>query len=332
MNVDELVKQSGVSRSTVFRFLRGNNVRDNAREAIISAMKSLGYEEEKAFTKNLDLIIEVSATEEMDHFLGFTQVINGITFAAEQHGIEVKLCRRDKNQISTVYSNKYKKNKGVIVMGKDIATEEAEAKRLIENNIPHVFVNRVFENRQISFVAVDLIKAGYDITRYLLNMGHKNIAILGCTHSLRADKHKIQGYKDAMSESETKVSDDFCITDANIEELETYIESFFENGKKPDAFVGICDTYAMKFISIAEKHGYKVPDDIAVVGMDDVASSEFFRPALTTIHIPFYEIGVMAVDNLLKQMTKNVSSMQTILGHKIVERESSKRVSNTHYV
>lgn len=325
MNVDELVRLSGVSRSTVFRFLRGDNVRDAAKVAIISAMKDLGYHDEKAFTQNLDLIIEVSTTEAIDHFLGFTQVINGITFAAEQYGIEVKLCRRDEEQLATVYSGKYEKNKGVIVIGKDIDLEEAEAQKLIENKIPHVFVNRVFDNRQISFVAVDLVKAGYDVTRYLIDMGHKNIAVLGCTQNLRADRHKVQGYKNAMSESEIKVSEDLCITNAKPEKLEAYIESFFENGKKPDAFVGICDTYAMKFVSIAEKHGYKVPDDIAVVGMDGIAQSEFFRPALTTLHVPFYEMGVMAVDSLLKQMTKNVSSIQTILSHKMIERQSSRK-------
>ena len=322
MNVDELVKKSGVSRSTVFRFLRGSNVRDCAKEAITDAMKSLGYESEKAFTQSLNLVIEISVTEETNNFQGFAQVINGITQSAQRHGIEVKLTARDKAQLSAAYDGKAARNRGVIVIGKDIPTEESEAELLIKNQIPHVFINRVFEDRRISFVAVDLVQAGYDITRFLIEESHKNIAILGCTELMRADRDKINGFKLAIAESDTKVSEEFFIPDAKKETVEHHLESLFENGKKPDAFIGICDTYAMKFVTIAEKHGYSVPGDISVVGMDDVASSEFFRPALTTVHVPFYEIGVAAVENLLTQMTKNVKSIKTLLNHEIITRDS----------
>lgn len=328
MNIDEIVKQSGVSRSTVFRFLRGNNVRGAARDAIISAMQSLGYENEKVLNENLDLEIEISASEDMDNFLGFTQVINGITFAADEHGIRVRLVRRNPSQFSNAYDKSFSRNKGVIVIGKSIDDERLEAGKLTANNIKHVFINRVFSDSNISYVAVNLVEAGFDITRYLLAMGHRNIAILGDTQSLRVDRDKIQGYKNALSKSDIPVSELLCITDAKKERIDMHLESFFKNGNVPDAFVGICDTYAMKFIAIAEKHGFKVPRDIAVVGMDDVASSEFFRPALTTVHVPFYEIGVLAVDSILKQMIKNVKSTQIILNHNIVIRQSCSENSN----
>jgi len=112
------------------------------------------------------------------------------------------------------------------------------------------------------------------------------------------------------------------VSDAKKTDLEEIFKKFFEDGFKPDAFVGICDTYAMKFIGVAESFGYKVPDDIAVVGMDDIDSSEYFRPALTTVHIPFYEMGVLAVDSLLKQASQNVKSIRTIVNHHIVIRQS----------
>jgi LacI family transcriptional regulator len=86
MNVENIVKASGVSRSTVFRFLRGENVRSGAKTAIISAMDKLGYSNERAVNSQLHLEIEVSTSEEVDGFLGFTQVVNGITHAADQHG------------------------------------------------------------------------------------------------------------------------------------------------------------------------------------------------------------------------------------------------------
>ena len=78
----------------------------------------------------------------------------------------------------------------------------------------------------------------------------------------------------------------------------------------------------MQFIGLAERLGYRVPQDIAVAGMDDVPTSEMFRPSLTTVHIPFYEMGVLAVDALLKQTNQNVKSVRAVLAHHLVVRES----------
>lgn len=326
MNIDEVVKHSGVSRSTVFRFLKGDNVRTNAKISIISAMQQLGYNDEKAVNSQLNLEIEISASEDMSDFLGFTQVINGITYAADQRGVKVRIVRRGTSQINADYDNWDNGQIGVIVIGKNIHDEKLEAQKLLENSIPHVFINRILNDNAVSYVSVDLVQAGYDITKYLIDKGHRKIAICGDVSNLRVDRDKIEGYKKALADSDILMSEKLCITDANKTDMELYISKLFENGEKPDAFVGICDTYAMKFIGIAEQNGYKVPDNIAVVGMDDVASGEFFRPALTTVHIPFYEMGILAVDSLLKQTSQNVKSIRTIINHSIIVRNSCEKI------
>jgi len=322
MNIDEVVRCSGVSRSTVFRFLKGDNVRANAKMSIISAMQQLGYNDEKAVNSQLNLEIEISASEDMNDFLGLTQVIDGITYAAEQRGVKVRIVRRGAGQINSDYDNWDNGQIGVIVIGKNIHDESLEAQKFLEHNISHVFINRILSNNSISYVAIDVVQACFDITQYLIDKGHKKVAICGDIANFRVDRDKIEGYKKALANSDIEISDKLCITDANKNDMEVYISKLFENGEKPDAFVGICDTYAMKFIGIAEQNGYKVPDDIAVVGMDDVASGEFFRPALTTVHIPFYEMGLLAVDSLLKQTSQNIKSIKTIVNHSIIVRNS----------
>ena len=328
MNIDEVVKRSGVSRSTVFRFLKGDNVRATAKMSIISAMQQLGYNDEKAVNSQLNLEIEISASEDMNDFLGLTQVIDGITYAAKQRGVKVRIVRRGASQINADYDNWDNGQIGVVVIGKNIHDEKLEAQKLLEHNIPHVFINRILNDNSVSYVAVDVVQAGYDITKYLIDKGHKKIAICGDVSNYRVDRDKIAGYQNALLDNGIKISDKLCITNANKYEIELYISKLFENGEKPDAFVGICDTYAMKFIGIAEQNGYKVPDDIAVVGMDDVASGEFFRPALTTVHIPFYEMGILAVDSLLKQTSQNVKSIRTIVNHSIIVRNSCYTISH----
>ena len=253
MNINEVVKYSGVSRSTVFRFLKGDNIRPVAKMAVISAMQQLGYNDEKAVNAQMNLQIEISASEDMNGFLGFAKVIDGITYAAEKSGIKINIVRRAAAQINTDYENWDNSQIGVIVIGKNIHDEALEAQKFLNHNIPHVFINRILRNNSISYVAVDLVQAGYDITKYLLGKGHKKIAICGDVSNLRVDRDKIYGYKNAMSDYEIPIDEKLCIIDANKRDMETYIFKLFENGKKPDAFVGICDTYAMKFINIAKQ-------------------------------------------------------------------------------
>ena len=92
---------------------------------------------------------------------------------------------------------------------------------------------------------------------------------------------------------------------------------------RPTAFFGICDSYAMEFINKTHEMGLKVPDDIAVVGMDDLDIAQYYKPALTTMKTPFKELGVLAVDHLLELITGDLVSMKTIVKHSFFIRESS---------
>jgi DNA-binding LacI/PurR family transcriptional regulator len=321
LNIEQIVKTSGVSRSTVFRFLRGDNVRPAAKSAILAAMARLGYQNESAVNRQMNLEIEVSTSSDLDSFLGFTQVVNGITSMASQRGIQVNLVQRRGDQLPFAYEKWDGSKLGVIVIGKDMEEERLEAKLLLKYGIPHVFINRVMNDNAVSFVAVDLVKAGYDITKYLLERGKRRIGICGDVKTLRVDRDKIQGYQTALKEFGLPVSDGLCLTHVEKQQMEQAMEAMVREAH-PDAFVGICDTYAMKFIGVAERLGYQVPQQIGVVGMDDVATGAYFRPALTTVHIPFYEMGELAVDSLMKQTAQDVRSIRTIVNHGIIVRES----------
>ena len=91
----------------------------------------------------------------------------------------------------------------------------------------------------------------------------------------------------------------------------------------PDAFFGICDSYAMQFINRAHARGLKIPEDIAVVGMDDLEIAQYYKPALTSVRTPFGKMGALAVDHLLQLITEDIVSTKTIINHKLCIRESS---------
>lgn len=322
--IDDVVRVSGVSRSTVFRFLNGSNVRPEARKAILQAMEQLNYKSDAVYRQQ-NITIEISTASNYDSFKGFTEVVQGIMERAAEKGVTVNLVRRNGEQITADYSGWSTRNglKGIIVVGKNKEDEQKEAEIFLTKKIPHVFVNRVIDNPNISYVAVDLKKAAYDMVSYLIGNGHREIAVLGNPKTFKVDRDKLDGYKNAFLDNGIKVSEKYYFEIDKPEDWETQVRSMFEKGDVPTAYFGICDSYAMKFINLVHSLGYKVPEDIAVVGMDDIEAASYFKPAITSVHVPFRKMGITAVDNLLQLITDDdVSSMKTIIKHDLVIRES----------
>lgn len=320
---DDIIQKSGVSRSTVFRFLRGDNVRPEARNAIIRAMNELGYSTKDLFLK--DVVFEISVAKDFEKFKGFTEVIQGITERAEMKNIRIQLVIRTGDQIKKDYEKWIEKSnaKGVIIIGKDHENETLEAHWLKEKKIPHIFVNRVLEDSEISYVAVDVRKAACDIVEYLIQKGHRKIATLGYPDMLRIDRDKMAGYDDAFKKNGLKTDNKYKFVLKGGEHSVDAIEAILKMKDRPTAFFGICDSYAMEFINKAHEMGLKVPDDIAVAGMDDLDIAQYFKPALTTVKTPFKEMGILAVEHLLQILTEDLVSVKTIVKHSLHIREST---------
>ncbi len=325
--IADIVKVSGVSRSTVFRFFNGNNVRADAKKSIMQAMEQLNYRTDM-LDKYQNIVIEISVSNDFESFKGFTEVIHGIMERADERGICVQIARRTGAQIEKDYKQWQcgEALKGVVVIGKSIEDEQKEIKMVLEKKIPHIFVNRVLEEEGVSYVAVDLKKAAYDMVKYLMQKGHKNIAICGDPQSRKVDFDKLQGYKKAFEENKTKVSQKLYREVCNEQEWEEYFEQLLQKDNMPDAFLGICDSHAMKFIYKAQQKGYKVPQDIVVVGMDDIEMATYFKPALTTVHVPFKKMGIIAVESLVQLITDDqIDRICTIIKHTLVFRQSCGR-------
>lgn len=322
--IEDVVRVSGASRSTVFRFLNGSNVRPEVKKAILEAMEKLDYKSD-AIYKQKDITVEISVSENYEGFKGFAEVVQGITQRAEEKGIKVNICRRTGRSIEEAYSkcDAVSNQKGVIIIGKNIEDEEKESDIIVSKGIPHIFVNRVIEKSGISYVAVDLRKAAHDAVSHLIKLGHEKIGVIGVPGSMRVDRDKMEGYKDALQENGIKVSNAYFREVDSMEDWEANVRSMLGLKERPTAYFGICDSHAMKFIHIARSMGYKVPADIAVVGMDNVETAEYFRPSITSIHVPFKKMGILAVDHLLQLITDDeVVCLKTVINHRLVVRES----------
>jgi DNA-binding LacI/PurR family transcriptional regulator len=149
------------------------------------------------------------------------------------------------------------------------------------------------------------------------------IAVLGYPDKLRIDRDKLNGYYDAFLKNGLEIPEKYVYKLSGEEPADIAIENILNMKERPTAFFGICDSYAMEFINKAHTLGLKVPDDIAVAGMDNLDIAQYFKPSLTTVKTPFSKLGVLAVDNLLQLINHDLGSIKTIVKHRLFIRESS---------
>jgi len=323
--VEDIVHESGVSRSTVFRFLNGSNVRSEAKKSIIEAMEKLNFRSETLKRQN-NYNIEISISDNYEGFKGFADVVQGILQRADEMCISVNLCRRMGDDITSYYSrwNVKESNKGVIIVGKEILDEEEEVLMLLSKKIPHVFVNRIFEAEGVSWVSVDIEKAALEAVEHLISLGHKKIAVVGQQGRLRIDRNKVKGLKDAMEKHGIPIDERYIREVLKEEDFNDMVKEVLTIKDRPTAFFAICDSHAMKIMHIARNLGIRLPEELAVIGMDNVDTSEYSRPTLSTVHIPFKKMGILAVDNIIQLISDpEVSNIRTIVSHKLVIRDSS---------
>ena len=317
---DELVKQAGVSRSTVFRFLRGDNVRPAARQSILAAMKHLNMEPAD-YAVHEGRTILVSVGPGFESFKGYDLAITGFVDRGDAQGFRFEL-KSGSPAVPRVDQGVNDDLVGVVFLGRTIPEEDGESIRLRKRGIPHVFVNRVFDDPAVSWVSVDHQAAGREAVFHLMDHGFAEIGTWGHISSFRVDREKRRGYLAAHEERGVPIPES-CLSYDQDGDLEPAVERLIEQKRLPGAWFAASDEHALRLIKVLRQHGLSVPNDIAIVGMDDAGQAEFMNPSLTTIHIPFRAAGAAAFD-VLKHLIENPEqeSMRVVMKHRLVVRES----------
>lgn len=175
-----------------------------------------------------------------------------------------------------------------------------EVLSLLESrNIPYVRILPGDDLRRSSYVQIDSRRSAYDMTKYLLGIGHRDIGFLRGPKTNPISNARLEGFKDAMREADLKVKPQWVRTgtfnyDSSMEEAEAFLGS-----DRPTAVFTANDQMALALITVAHKKGLRVPEDISVVGCDDIPAARMTWPPLTTIRLPLSNMVAEAADMLL---------------------------------
>ncbi|WP_165311608.1 substrate-binding domain-containing protein [Vibrio ziniensis] len=328
----DLAKLAGVSTSTVSHVINKTRfVSDEIAERVNKAAQELNYAPSalaRSLKMNRTKTIGMLMTTSTNPFFG--EVVKGVERNCYQQGYNLILCNtegdheRMKASINTLLQ---KRVDGIILMCSTLVGERIDEFERYPD-IPVVVMDwgpMLFSSDKIQD---NSLFGGYIATKHLIECGHKHIGcITGPLHHHQAQM-RYEGYKRALREAKLEINPDWVVeSDFECQGGYDSFNKLLKSGSLPSAiFVGN-DMMAMGVINAANENNVSVPDDLSIIGYDDIHIAKFMSPALTTIHQPKFRLGKSAVDTLLKKLNKQSNKPEIIqLEPTLTIRKSVKNV------
>jgi len=210
------------------------------------------------------------------------------------------------------------------------ANDENLIKKVSQNNIPLVVLDRKTNYKNIPYVGIDNYRAFYNATSYLINAGHKKIYYLSEPITMGTLEDRLNGYKQALTDNGLNFQKDWLVIDKKLQNQKveggySVFKELLEKNIHPEAVLGVADTVIYGAMKAAYDLGLKIPEDISFMGNNDIYLSEYQMPALTTIKWPKKEMGRMAIKLLIDLINgKRIEEKKIILKTEIIERATVK--------
>jgi LacI family transcriptional regulator len=342
MNSKDIAKLAGVSRSTVSRVINNyDNVPEETKRKVLEIIKKYNYvphASARMLAGKRNKIIGVflydakaeAQTEHKKVFASayFNNFTSAIIDTAKEHGYNVLAVMiensKDWKNAKEIFYNKT--IDGGIFIG--IKNNDPNIKEIIEAGFKVALVDQDTKSADEAFsksiiINADNFTAAYKTVKYLVNKGHTKIAHITGDMSLLSAIERLEGYKKALIDSGILIKNSFIVRGFFT------VESGYKAAKKlllkekPTAiFIGN-DSMALGAIQAIQELGLKIPDDISIIGFDDIEIAKYITPSLTTNRIPIYDMAYIATTNLINSIEENSSfSASYLIPVEFIERNS----------
>lgn len=329
----DIAYRAGVSQPTVSRALRNSPlVNKETRERVQAIARELNYKVDinarklrSKESKTFALLFSEdpgSADTAISPF--FLSILANITRSSARKGYDLLISfQHYSDDWAADYEHTHKAD-GIIFLGYgDYLTYIAKIARLEEMGAHFIAWGPVLPNQPGHFIGCDNIDGGYQLTKHLIGLGHEKIAFIGSTGDFSPEfAGRYQGYTKALLEAKIVVNPKLQ-SDAHVNECDGSegMERLIKSGEEFTAVFCATDVIAMNAIRALNKHGIRVPEDVAVVGFDDIPMSSFCSPPLTTVKQDTQSAGELLVEKLVDLIEgREIQSQQ--LPTQIVVRES----------
>jgi LacI family transcriptional regulator len=254
-------------------------------------------------------------------------VISGIEDIVYQRDYNMILCQsneRWEHEVKNVRALLSSRVDGILASVAKTTTNFDHYRTIVEKNIPLVFFDRVAEEIETDRVVIDDEAGAYKAVNHLLRTGKKRIIHLAGPPQLAIARNRLSGYLKAMKEYKLTPSKDDIVRCDDIESAESIVPELLKRKPGPDAFFAVNDLTAAQALMIAKRNGFRVPEDIAVVGFTNSQIANLTDPGLTSVDQKGFEMGQIAAKLLLDRIENRKTHIQTkVITSELIIRGSS---------
>jgi LacI family transcriptional regulator len=332
ITIKDIAEKAAVSYATVSRALNGKyGVNPETRARIMAIANKLNYRP-NAIARGL--------VKKQTHTLGlvipditnpfFPEVARGIEDGAQEAGYSLFLCNtnwEEAKEISYLGLLQEQRVDGILIA--PITDRGAALERALSPSLPLVYVSRAPHDTQRSFVTIDDSRGGYLATEHLIERGYASIGFIGAPEGSLTVDDRLEGFKLAFAKYGRQVEERYMLFgDFKRETGYNLIQRLISSGEMPRAVFAENDLLALGVIQGAREMGLAVPEDLAVIGFDDIPFASFPEVQLSTIGQPKYEMGKTAVEILIAGIeagprTARPDGRRVILEPELIVRKSS---------
>jgi len=335
VSITDVAKEANVSITTVSRVLSGSShpVSEKTRVRVLEAAKTLNYSPSalaKAMVTRATHIVGVIIGDANDPY--FAAIVRGIEDVARAQGYLVIVCNSDRvPDIELQYLNTLRSYRidGIIFAGGGLTDDEYldNINRALENfqrrgAVCVSLAKHLFPSFAVLFDNEQMVK---DAFVHLIGLGHRSIAYISGPELLTTTRLRLNGYQLALKAHSLDLIPELIFKgDYKYESGLRVAESLDALPEKPTAVLASNDMMGIGCLVRLKELGYRIPQDISVMGIDDIITTQFVDPPLTTISLPLYDLGATGMESLIKLRNGEITNSDAItLPHHLIVRKST---------
>lgn len=315
ITIKDIAKLANVSHTTVSRALNNSPlINEKTKSRIKAIAQELNYVPNysakslvlhRSYTIGLFFSSIVQGTS--PNF--FFQSVRGINSTIEEKYNIVIRGIDSYNDFSTINNKRFD---GIILMSQ-CDTDNEFIYHVKQQNIPLIVLDREIEEKSLINIISDDEDASFNITEYLIRKGHTDIGMITGKENFKSTKKRKEGFMRALKNHKIPINSDFIVSgDYDMKSGYSAMKKLLSLSKIPTAVFCSNDDMAISAIKAVFDSNLKVPDDISIVGFDDIEFSEYSTPSITTVKRPIEEMSIMAGKKLIEIINSGVYNEETI--------------------
>ena len=302
--IKDVAKLAKVSVATVSRVINNaDNVSNKTRETVKKSMEKLNYYPDanaRALSQQNSKTIGIVVADLSDPFSG--AMISTVEKVAAKNGHFLLIGNgyHNKQQEYRAITNLIEHRCSSLVVHAKMLPDDQLIK-LMQQIPGMVLINRILKGFEKRCIALDSRYGSYLAVKHLIQHGHTNIGYLSSKHSISDAIDRLQGYKDALIEHNIDINDNFiAFASPNEEGGEQAMMSLLERNRQITAIACYNDSMAAGAMSVLYDNDIKIPNDVSIIGFDDLLIARYLHPKLTTIRYPLHTMAEQAAELALR--------------------------------